>query len=273
MTDHYAAIGNPISHSKSPQIHSAFARQTGQDMSYGLIEGPLGQFKETVDSFRGEGAKGLNITAPFKLDAFAYADELSDGARAAGAVNAMKFEDGNVFAENFDGVGLVRDILENLGFPLTGRRVLLMGAGGASRGIVLPILRAHPSRFVLVNRTVSKAEDLVQSFSKYGGLEASGYADLAAEPFDVIINATSASLRNELPLLRAEAFGPGCLAYELGYGKGLTPFLRLAQGAGARKLADGAGMLVEQAAEAFAWWRGVRPLTGKAIEAITVPLI
>jgi shikimate dehydrogenase len=272
MSDQYAAIGNPISHSKSPRIHSAFAEQTGQEMTYGLIKGPQGKFKETVDRFRSEGARGLNITAPFKLDAFEYADQLSDGARAAGAVNAMKFEDGKVLAENFDGIGVVRDIVENLGFPLVGRRVLLLGAGGASRGAVLPILRASPTRFVLANRTVSKAEQLARTFSEYGKLEAFGYADLRREAFDVVINATSASLRNELPPLSADAFGPGCLAYELGYGKGLTPFLRLAQASGARKLADGVGMLVEQAAEAFAWWRGIRPLTGKVIEAITVPL-
>ena len=272
MTDRYAAIGNPIHHSKSPLIHSTFARQTGQDISYGLIEGPLGKFTAAVDEFRSQGAHGLNITTPFKLDAFDYADELSDGARAAGAVNAMKFEGGKTLAENFDGVGLVRDIVENLGFPLAGRRVLLLGAGGASRGLVLPILRESPARFVLVNRTVSKAEHLAKEFSHYGEVETTGYTDLKHDAFDVVINATSASLRNELPALRREAFGPGCLAYELSYGKGLTPFLCLAQGAGAQRLADGVGMLVEQAAEAFAWWRGMRPLTDEVIEAITIPL-
>lgn len=272
MTDQYAAIGNPISHSKSPLIHSTFARQTDQDISYGLIEGPVGKFKATVDEFRSQGAQGLNITTPFKLDAFDYADELSDGARAAGAVNCMKFEDGKVLAENFDGVGLVRDIVENLGFPLAGRRVLLLGAGGASRGLVLPFLRESPARFVIVNRTVSKAEHLAKEFSSYGKVEPTGYDGLKDDAFDVVINATSASLRNELPDLRAEAFGPGCLAYELSYAKGLTPFLGLAQGAGADRLADGVGMLVEQAAEAFAWWRGMRPLTHEVIKAITVPL-
>lgn len=272
MTDQYAAIGNPISHSKSPLIHSTFAQETGQDIHYGLIKGPLGEFRSTVDKFRDEGACGLNITAPFKLDAFEYADELSDGARVAGAVNAMKFERGKVLAENFDGVGLVRDIAENLGFPLTERRVLLLGAGGASRGLVLPFLRESPARFVIVNRTVSKAEHLAADFSKFGQVETSGYSDLKQDGFDVVINATSASQRGELPELRPEVFRAGCLAYELNYGKGLTPFLGLAQSAGAGKLADGVGMLVEQAAEAFAWWRGMRPLTREIIEKITVPL-
>lgn len=272
MTDQYAAIGNPISHSKSPLIHSTFAQQTDQDIRYGLIEGPLGEFRPTIDKFRSRGARGLNITTPFKLDAFQYADELSAGAQAAGAVNCMKFEGDRVLAENFDGVGLVRDIVENLGCPLAGRRVLLLGAGGASRGLVVPFLRESPALFVIVNRTVSKAEQLAEMFSSYGKVETAGYSDLRQEAFDVVINATSASLRAELPELRAEAFGPGCLAYELSYAKGRTPFLGLAQSAGAGKLADGVGMLVEQAAEAFAWWRGMRPITRDVIKAITVPL-
>ena len=272
MTDQYAAIGNPISHSKSPFIHDSFARETDQDIDYGLIEGPIGKFKETVDEFRSQGACGLNITTPFKLDAFEYADELSDGARAAGAVNCMKFDGDKVLAENFDGVGLTRDIVENLNSPLADRRVLLLGAGGASRGLMLPFLRESPSRFVLVNRTVSKAEHLAKEFSQYGKVVPKGYAELKDEAFDVVINATSASLRNEMPALRPEAFAAGCLAYELSYAKGLTPFLRLARDAGAERIADGVGMLVEQAAEAFAWWRGMRPTTRTVIEAITVPL-
>lgn len=272
MTDQYAAIGNPISHSKSPFIHSAFAEETGQDIHYGLLEGPLGKFNETVDEFRRQGARGLNITTPFKLDAFEYADKLSDGARAAGAVNCMKFEGETVRAENFDGVGLVRDIAENLGFPIEGRSVLLLGAGGAARGLVLPFLRESPARFVIVNRTVPKAEHLAKEFANHGNVETSGYDGLNGDAFDIIVNATSASLRNEVPDLPRDVFGPQCLAYELSYGKGLTPFLQLAQGAGARRLADGVGMLVEQAAEAFAWWRGMRPSTRAVIDQMTVPL-
>lgn len=274
MTDHYAAIGNPISHSKSPFIHHRFAKQTDQDIHYGLIEGPVGKFKETIDEFRSNGARGLNITTPFKLDAFEYADELSDGAKLAGAVNCLKFDDDKVRAENYDGVGLVRDIVKNLNSPLAGRRVLLLGAGGASRGLGLPFLREAPARFVIVNRTVSKAEQLAEMFADYGKIEAKGYDEVNAEnePFDIVVNATSASLRGEMPPLDAKAFSTECLAYELSYAKGLTPFLQLAQQAGVRRIADGVGMLVEQAAEAFAWWRGMRPETDEVIKAITVPL-
>ncbi len=272
MTDRYAAIGNPISHSKSPQIHHAFADETNQDIHYGLIEGPIGRFKETIDKFRADGAMGLNITTPFKLDAFEYVDELSDGAKAAGAVNCMKFDADRVLGQNYDGVGLVRDIVENLGYTMKDRRVLLLGAGGATRGLIRPFLGESPAQFVIVNRTVSKAEELADMFSDLGTVETSGYADLKDDAFDIVINATSASLRGEMPDLRAEAFGAGCLAYELSYAKGLTPFLQLAQTAGAGQLADGVGMLVEQAAEAFAWWRGMRPSTQKVIGEITVPL-
>lgn len=272
MTDHYAAIGNPISHSKSPFIHHSFAKETDQDIHYGLIEGPIGKFKETIDEFRSQGARGLNITTPFKLDAFEYATELTDGARAAGAVNCLKFEGDKVLAQNFDGVGLVRDIVENLASPLAGRRVLLLGAGGASRGLVLPFLREKPARFVMANRTVSKAEQLAEEFSSHGEFEPKGYADLNEDAFDIVVNATSASLRGEMPDLRSTAFAPDCLAYELSYAKGLTPFLTLAKESSAARLADGVGMLVEQAAEAFAWWRGMRPSTREVINAITVPL-
>ena len=272
MTEQYAAIGNPINHSKSPFIHHSFAKETDQDIHYGLIEGPIGKFKKTIDEFRRQGARGLNITTPFKLDAFEYADELSDGARAAGAVNCLKFEGDKALAQNFDGVGLVRDIVENLHSPLAGRQVLLMGAGGAARGLIRPFLRESPARFVLVNRTVSKAEHLAEAFSEHGSVEPTGYDDLRGDAFDVVVNATSASLQNEMPALRPEAFGDACLAYELSYAKGLTPLLRLAQESGVQKLADGVGMLVEQAAEAFAWWRGVRPSTRNVIDAITVPL-
>ena len=273
MTDRYAAIGNPISHSKSPQIHTAFARETGQDVHYGLIEGQVGRFDEAVDEFRRQGAKGLNITTPFKLDAFEYVDELSEGARAAGAVNCMKFEADRVLGQNFDGVGLVRDIVQNLGFPMTGRRVLLLGAGGAARGLVQPFLSQSPSQFVIVNRTLLKAQQLADMFSQLGRIEVSSYSDLNEAGFDIVVNATSASLRQEMPALSAAAFGPGCLAYELSYAKGLTPFLALARQTDAGKLADGVGMLVEQAAEAFAWWRGERPSTRQVIESITVPLV
>lgn len=275
MTDPYAVIGNPIGHSKSPLIHSTFASQTAQDIAYRAIEGPLDGFRQAVDAFRAAGGRGMNVTAPFKLDAFAYATDLSKQAQLAGAVNALKFEGGKVFAQNFDGSGLTRDIVHNLGCPLRGRRVLLLGAGGAARGALLTILAQRPARLLIVNRTASKAHALAEQFAAHGELSASSYPELAASPetFDIVINATSASLRGELPPLRSAVFAHAGLAYELVYGKGLTPFLSLAQSAGVRRLADGVGMLVEQAAESFAWWRGVRPDTRALIKTLTVPLV
>jgi shikimate dehydrogenase len=273
--DRYAVIGNPISQTKSPLIHTTFAQQSGQHMVYTAIEGPLGQFAATVDRFRAEGGKGLNVTVPFKLDACAYATDLSEGARAAGAANAMKFEGDRAYAQNFDGVGLVRDIVHNLGHALAGKRVLLLGAGGASRGAILPILEQRPARLFIANRTVEKVQAMVRQFHAHGAsdaLEGGGYEQLGRDAFDVVINATSASLSAQLPPVPASAFEGEGLAYDMVYGKGLTPFLTLARASGMRHLADGAGMLVEQAAEAFAWWRGVRPQTRAMIEKISVPL-
>ncbi len=274
-TDTYAVIGNPIAQSKSPLIHASFATSTGQNLVYTKLLGTVGAFAADVDAFRAQGARGMNVTAPFKLDAFAYATDLSEGARLAGAVNALKFDGGRVLAENFDGVGLVNDIQRNLGVALAGKRVLLLGAGGAARGALLPILRQKPLSVSLANRSVDKAQALVHSQTPYSGgvpLLACSYANLNT-PFDVIINATSASLFGELPPLASQVFAPGCLAYEMVYGQGATPFLQLARSAGVQKLADGVGMLVEQAAEAFAWWRGVRPETASVIAAITVPIV
>jgi shikimate dehydrogenase len=277
MTDRYAVIGNPIVQSKSPLIHSAFAQVTGQDIDYGKLLGPLGEFAATVDAFRASGGRGMNVTAPFKLDAFAYATDLAPSAQMAGAVNAMKFEGDRVFAENFDGVGLVRDVVHNLGCPLQGRRVLILGAGGASRGALLPLLAEQPAELVIVNRTVAKAQELAALAQQHQvgqvPVQGLGYADLQGQAFDVVLNASSSSLTSELPPLPASVFAPGCLAYDLTYGKGLTPFLKLAQQAGVTHLADGVGMLAEQAAEAFAWWRGVRPDTSAVIAQLTVPLV
>lgn len=277
MTDSYAVIGNPIGHTKSPLIHGRFAQQTAQDLRYTAIEGPLqpeGAFAGVVRSFIAEGGKGLNVTAPFKLQAFALADELSDRARMAGAVNALKFVDGRILAENFDGIGLLRDIAVNLNRPLAGRRVLLLGAGGAARGALLPFVEAGPKELVIANRSVAKAEALVEQVRGQGGpVRACSYDELAADgAFDLVVNATSASLTGAFPPVPATVFQADGLAYELAYGKGLTPFLKVASDAGVRQLADGVGMLVEQAAEAFEWWRGVRPQTRAVIEQLTVPL-
>jgi shikimate dehydrogenase len=275
MTDRYGVIGNPIGFTKSPLIHSSFARQFGHDIEYGAILGDIGGFAAQVDQLRADGARGLNITAPFKIDAFAYATELSECARQAGAVNALKFEGDRVFAENFDGVGLTRDITVNLGVNMRSARVLLLGAGGATRGALLPFLAEQPAELVVVNRTLSRAGTLARDFAGAGRLVVCGYADLAdiSEPFDLVINATSASVHTELPPVPAGAFRGAVLAYDLAYGKGLTPFLKAAQAAGVPRLADGVGMLVEQAAEAFVWWRGVRPHTAPLIAQLTVPLI
>ena len=276
MTDRYAVIGNPIEQSKSPLIHTAFAQVTGQDIDYTKVLAPLGGFAQAVDAFRAAGGRGMNVTAPFKLDAFAYATDLAPSAQMAGAVNAMKFDGDKVYAENFDGLGLVRDVVHNLDCPLQGRRVLILGAGGATRGALLPLLAQSPAEVVIVNRTVAKAQELAGLARQHQmgqvPVHGMGYADVAGA-FDVVLNATSASLTSELPPLPMTVFAPDCLAYDLTYGKGLTPFLKLARQAGVTRLADGVGMLAEQAAEAFNWWRGVRPETAAVIEQITVPLI
>jgi shikimate dehydrogenase len=277
MSDKYAVIGHPIGHTRSPLIHLTFAGQTGQDIDYTAIEGRVGGFREDAETFRRAGGQGMNITAPLKLEAFEYATDLSEPARLAGAVNALKFEGDRIHAQNFDGIGLVRDIAHNLGCPMAGRRVLLLGAGGAARGAMRPFLEQKPAQLLVVNRTVAKAQILVEQFKPYAEGEFSfcSYPELGDidRTFDIVVNATSASLRGELPPVHTGVFAPHCLAYELVYGKGLTPFLKLAQGVGAERLADGVGLLVEQAAEAFAWWRGVRPETAPMIKSLTVPLI
>ena len=277
MTDPYAVIGHPIGHTKSPLIHGLFAEATHQAMSYVAIECPLDPddgFAKVVRQFAADGGKGMNVTAPFKLKAFALADERSERATLAGATNALKFENGRIVAENFDGIGLLRDIEVNLGVPLAGKRVLMLGAGGAARGALLPFLAAGPAELVIANRDVSKGCALVAQVDSHGsGLRACGYGDLATRGrFDLVVNATSASLTGDLPPVPPGVFSPEGTAYELAYGKRLTPFLRLARNAGVHGVADGVGMLVEQAAEAFAWWRGVRPSTAAVIDRLSVPL-
>ncbi|KVH42589.1 shikimate dehydrogenase [Burkholderia diffusa] len=276
MTDHYAVIGNPIGHTKSPLIHGLFAEETRQDLRYTAIEGPVEPqeaFAEVVRAFAVAGGKGMNVTAPFKLKAFAMADECSERATLAGAANALKFEDGRILADNFDGIGLIRDIEVNLGLSIAGKRVLMLGAGGAARGALLPFLDACPAEMIIANRDVAKGQALAAQVAGRGALVACGYADLERMGrFDLVVNATSASLTGDLPPVPPGVFSPKGTAYELAYGKRLTPFLRLASNAGVLGVADGVGMLVEQAAEAFAWWRGVRPPTSAVIDQLTVPL-
>ena len=273
MTDRYAVIGNPVAHSKSPFIHGEFARQTAQDLAYERILAPLDRFASAVEDFRAEGGSGLNVTLPFKLEAFRLANECSARAQEAQAVNTLKFEGGAVYGDNTDGVGLVRDIQLNLGLRIEGRDVLVMGAGGAAQGALGALLDEKPARLVVANRTVDKAERLVERWRTGRSLRAeimraSGYAELAAQQFDLIVNCTAASLSDTAPGLPQGVFARDCLAYDMVYGKGMTPFLELALSQGAGQLADGIGMLVEQAAESFLVWRGVRPQTRPVIEAL-----
>lgn len=261
MTDRYAVIGHPISHSKSPLIHGLFARATGQDIAYTAIEAPLDGFRATVEAFRASGGRGINVTLPFKLQAFEIATDPMESARLAGAVNALKFDGERILAQNFDGLGLVNDIQRNLDVSLAGKRVLICGAGGATRGAIVPLAEQKPAVIAIANRSADKAHGLKADFSAQVALQTGGYEDLAGESFDVVLNATSTGLSQAALPLPTGVFAAGALAYELVYGKGLTPFLKQAQAAGVTRIADGVGMLVEQAAEAFALWRGVRPDT------------
>lgn len=276
MPDRYAVVGHPISHSKSPAIHAAFAAQTGQDMSYEALLAPLEGFAATVGQFRADGGRGMNITVPFKEEAWRLADRLTERAQLAGAVNTFVF-DRHVLGDNTDGAGLVRDI-EWLGGRLDGARVLLLGAGGAARGVVLPLLDAGVARLFIANRTADKARGLETHFAGHDGraaLAAGGWQEAADAPYDIVINATSASLSDQAPPLPDGLYAPGSLAYDMVYGRGLTAFLKQACAQGAGTLADGLGMLVEQAAEAFELWRGVRPDTAPVrdmLRAATPPL-
>lgn len=267
MTDRYAVIGHPVEHSRSPEIHAMFAQSTGQDLVYERLLAPLGAFRATVDAFIASGARGANVTVPFKRDAYQYATELTDRARVAGAVNTLAFGAGRVKGDNTDGVGLLRDITSNLHVEVSGARVLVLGAGGAARGIVGPLLEARPATLAISNRTVLRAEGLAESFAHQGVVSTLTAVELSKHRFDIVINATAASLSAELPAIPPDCFAAGALAYELMYGKGATPFMNLATRAGARSV-DGLGMLVEQAAEAFFVWRGVRPETAQVMAAL-----
>ena len=272
--DRYAVIGNPIAHSKSPRIHARFAAQTGQALSYEALLAPLDAFTETVLAFRAAGGRGMNVTVPFKLEAFALAEQRTPRADAAGAVNTLAFGAAGILGDNTDGAGILRDITVNLGVPVAGRRVLLLGAGGAARGTVLPLLDAAPACLTIANRSAAKATALAEKFSAVGPGKpvGSGFAELAGQQFDLVINATSASLSDAAPDLPPGLYAAGSLAYDMMYGKGDTPFLKAARQQGAAVLADGLGMLVEQAAESFQLWRGVRPDTGPVLAALRAEL-
>lgn len=265
----YAVLGNPVAHSKSPAIHKQFAHQLGHDIEYTALWADADGFAEAVEQFRAAGGKGLNVTVPFKVEAFQLADSLSDRAKLAGAVNTIRFEpDGKIFGDNTDGTGLVHDLTKNLGVHLRGKKMLVLGAGGAVRGVLGPLLKQNPALLVIANRTVSKAKELAKTFGQFGKVEAVGYDELVGKRFDVVINGTSASLKGEVPPLPVNLFTNNAVAYDMMYGDKPTPFLEWAMLHGAATVADGLGMLVEQAAESYLLWRGVRPATKHVIAAL-----
>lgn len=281
MPDLYCVFGNPIAHSKSPAIHAAFAASTGEALVYEARLVPIDGFADAIAAFVAEGGLGANVTVPFKEEAFRLCDRLSPRAARAGAVNTLSFVAGQIHGDNTDGAGLVADIAGNLGFSPTGKRILLLGAGGAARGVIEPLLATRPAALHVANRTVDKAAALAAAFADIaaaqgdtlrGAVDASNFADLAGRRFDLVINATSASLSGDSLPLPEGVFAPGSLAYDMMYGKGETPFLSLARKQGASRCADGLGMLVCQAAEAFAVWRGVRPATGAVLDRLRATL-
>jgi shikimate dehydrogenase len=278
----YVVIGNPIAHSKSPAIHAAFAAQTGQNVDYQTLLAPVDGFNAAVRAFIASGGQGANVTLPFKLDAYALATELSERARAAGAVNTLTFDGDSIRGDNTDGVGLIADLTANAGCALQGRRVLLLGAGGAARGALLPLLQQQPGQLIIANRTLATAQQLVQQMQQHSAplaqasqlqaceLQASAYGALEGR-FDLIINATSASLSASVPPLADSLFGADTLAYDMMYGKEPTVFMQFAANRGAM-VRDGLGMLVEQAAEAFFLWRAVRPATAPVYASLRAQL-
>ena len=262
----YAVMGNPISHSKSPSIHTLFAEQTQQSILYTAIHVDLGGFAQAVGNFAAAGGKGLNVTVPFKQEAWELVTKRSERAERAGAVNTIKIEDGQLFGDNTDGVGLVNDLMINNDIELKDKKVLLMGAGGAARGVLVPLLKQNPSYLFIANRTPDRSKDLAASFSDLGSIEGGGYEHIPDEKFDVVINATAASLQGDLPPLPDSLLNDNASCYDMMYGAKPTPFMTWANEHKATKVLDGLGMLVEQAAEAFYIWRNVRPETKIVIE-------
>jgi shikimate dehydrogenase len=275
MTDKYAVFGNPIAHSKSPDIHRQFAEQTGQDLSYSKQLVAEDGFEAAANEFFANGGKGLNITVPFKQDAYAYVARTTPRARRAGAVNTLTLEaDGTILGDTTDGVGLVGDIVHNLGWEIRHKKVLILGAGGAVRGVLEPLLEQQPQHVVIANRTVDKALQLAKGFAEFGYLLGCGFDMLGEQQFDLVINGTSASLQGDLPPLPDSLIDPdaGTACYDMLYGAEPTPFMQWAAERGAL-VSDGLGMLVGQAAESFALWRGVRPETAAVIADIRAKLV
>ncbi len=268
ITDLYAVVGNPISHSKSPGIHAMFARQTAQDMEYTAIQAPLDGFEEVVTTFFARGGSGLNVTVPFKERAWRLASWKTPEADRAGAVNTLFMGvEGRLHGANTDGAGLVADLCGNLGCSLQGRRVVVLGAGGAVRGVMQAVLEQKPRQVILANRTIDKAHTLAATFADCGSVMVKPFADLDGD-VDIVINGTSASLSGSIPVIPEASVRNAELVYDMMYAERATPFLAWAAQAGARRCADGLGMLVEQAAEAFFIWRGVRPQSAPVLRAL-----
>ncbi len=266
MSDKYAVIGNPIAHSKSPLIHEAFARQTGEDIEYGRLLGDLEDFAGDVHDFLSSGGKGLNVTVPFKERAFDLADELSPRARVAGAVNTLILrQQGDLLGDNTDGIGLVRDLGCNHLFRFAGARILLLGAGGASRGVLKPLLDENPEQITIANRTAARALDLAATVESLGPVKGCGLEDLGGNRYDLIINGTAAGLDGKVPDIPEDCLAPGGWTYDMMYASEPTAFVRWGEARGAARALDGLGMLVEQAAESFRLWRGKQPDTEAVI--------
>ena len=271
--DRYAVIGNPVGHSKSPAIHAAFAEQTVQAMTYEALLAPLDGFNDVVSSFFQNGGKGLNITVPFKLEAWQMAERRTERAELAGAVNTLwRSDDGCLWGDTTDGVGMVTDITSNHDITITGKRVLVLGAGGAVRGVLQPLLEQNPERVVIANRTLSKAETLADLFRSFGSIEASAFETLSGE-FDLVINGTSSSLQGDLPPIPKGVISRDSHVYDMMYSAEKTAFMQWAESQGVALAVDGLGMLVEQAAESFAIWRGVRPETGPVIRQVRTAMV
>lgn len=264
--DRYAVMGNPIAHSKSPFIHARFAEQTGQSLRYDAILVEPDGFAAAVAAFHAAGGRGLNVTVPFKQDAWALAQERTPRAQRAGAVNTLWWEpDGRLQGDTTDGVGLVRDLCDNHGLDLADKRILLLGAGGAARGVIESLLALRPHELAVANRTAAKAVELATLFGDLGSVAGCGFEELHGRTFDVVVNATAAGLNDAVPRIPATVFARDAWAYDMMYAAQPTAFVRWSLAHGASRACDGLGMLVEQAAEAFWIWRGIRPRTGPVI--------
>ena len=267
--EQYGVFGHPVSHTLSPFIHGLFARETGQHLSYRAYDVLPGEFVARARTFFAAGGRGLNVTLPHKLAAVGVAHELTDRATHAAAVNTLALQGGRLLGDNTDGVGLVRDLCDNLGLVITNRRILILGAGGATRGVLAPLLGLAPATLTIANRTPERAEALAAAFADLGVTQGVGFAQVGDAPFDLIINATSASLSGEIPPIARHAIGPQTVCYDLAYGKSATAFVKWAQACGCARALQGLGMLVEQAAESFRIWHGVRPRTAPVLAALS----